>query len=959
MNPPLEPWNDPTLEARVVARVLGEASAFECAEVDRLLDESPELAAFARRIRAVHGLLGETARGSADDLWKMEPERRSKLLLALGAAAPAAEPTPSSPAGRKRRPFAVRKLAAAAALAFGLFAASLLAIFGPAGTWKSARETVASRSAIRTPEQSSRDALAAASPALPEADSLAPLARNAPMPPPAPPPSPDGGEANIATGFAFGGGIGGHGWARSDFQSHGASDREPMRKHLEVARETADAGVQLTGAKQETESQVAQGAGNPTIADGAATTARGTGAGTIDMDGFSGDGEPINAGRGSGSPVSRRKIDALLADTAAPKESRLDELAAREDVADVEVIRESKPVIVTSGGTLELPLQEEMAARPPFPVTPATPVDFEEKVDSFGNTVRFPTEYEPPALPAGITRSRREDVSKLDPEDAAKLGDIPVLAGLFQDRWDATPVPPAEQNEAGAATPANAPATEGGALSRKPEEKDEKQTDANVDPFAAAPDEAPADPFAGEPETPQAREKPPAPGPEKPAAPTLENKLTENEPVSTFSLHVSDASFQLGARALLGGGSLPPESVRAEDYVNAMDYGDAMPARGEAVSAVIQQSGQPFVPGRNLLRIGVRTAADGRAQGQPLSLVLLVDQSGSMERPDRVAAMDRALGELAGLLGKDDTLTVIGFAREPRLLADRISGDQAANIPALVRNSPPQGGTNLEAAMDLAAEAAARQNQPGARNRIVLFTDGATNLGQIDPGKLAARVDALRRQRIAFDACGVGTAGLADNVLEAMARRGDGRYLLLDAEGESSFAKQLAGAFRPAARNVKVQVRFNPERVEAYQLFGFENHLLDEDDFRDDSIDAAELAAAEQGNALYQIRLRAGGRGDIGDVAVRFQETGSGRMVERHWPIPFDQSTPSLEQADPSMQLAAAAGLLAESLRGSPVGRSVDPAALAGVLANLRSAFPGDPRVATLLAMWEQVRQRP
>lgn len=1012
MNPPLEPWNDPTLEARVVACVLGEASAFERAEIDRLLSESPELAAFARRIRAVHGLLGEATRGGAEDIWKMEPERRGKLLLALGAPAPASQAV-AMPARKKRR-FTVNLLTLAATIAFGLVASTLFFSAGSGGRSNVARYKIESpgidgtekpemvalatempgellRGAskdvsdalvahkakrenaegledhtrarmLRMVDQQwevkptgERNEVAASAPSKPSSSaSVITMPSARPSPPAAPlPPSAE----PLVADSKFNANLG----LKGDKPSQVAittKNVEVRQKNTEelgydwfVADENGKAqGGDGGGAGAKGWAGAREGADNQAEAGEVALNK--SGAGALDFDGFMNYGATINGptdGRRSGNaPVTRGEIDGILKG----QEARLDELSDREDVAKIEVIRELKPgdVGVTTEVNPRGVIVAGVATDLAFPVTPATPTDFEERVDSFGNPATFPTEYEPPELPNAVGQTR-DDVSRTGQADAPVLGDIPAVGRLFRDRWETT-------------ASEDASIDTGVALTGKAEGEKSNKPDENVDPFAAPTDmegsDGDVDPFAAAPATDETgtraapEEKKLAPVP--PAAPSMENKLTEAEPVSTFSLHVSDASFQLGAQALLGGGAFPaPESVRAEDYVNAMDYGDAMPTRGEAVSAVIQQSGQPFVPGRNLLRIGVRTAADGRAQGQPLSLVLLVDQSGSMERPDRATAMDRALGELAGLLGKDDTITVIGFARQPRVLADRLSGDKAANLSALIRNSPPQGGTNLEAAFDLAAELAARQAKPGAQNRIVLFTDGAANLGQIDPETLGARVEALRRQRIAFDACGVGTADLADNILEAMTRRGDGRYLVLDAEGETSLAKQLAGAFRPAARNVKVQVRFNPERVEAYQLFGFEKHLLNEEDFRDDSVDAAELAAAEQGNALYQVKLRADGHGDIGDVAVRFQDTSTGRMVERHWTIPYDPATPALDQAAPAMQLAASAGLLAESLRGSPIGQSIDPAALVNVRGKLRTAFPGDQRVATLIAMWERV----
>src|SRR5690606_26087698 len=142
---------------------------------------------------------------------------------------------------------------------------------------------------------------------------------------------------------------------------------------------------------------------------------------------------------------------------------------------------------------------------------------------------------------------------------------------------------------------------------------------------------------------------------------------------------------------------------------------------------------------------------------------------------------------------------------------------------------------------------------PAAQNRIVLPTDGAGDPGDADPARLAERGQALRRARMAFDGCRVAAGGRDDRGLEAPTRKGDGRYAIIDSpeEADANFARQLAGAFRPAAKDVKVQVRFNPARVARYRLIGFEQHRLRTEDFRDNKIDAAELAAEEAANALY------------------------------------------------------------------------------------------------------------
>ncbi len=305
---------------------------------------------------------------------------------------------------------------------------------------------------------------------------------------------------------------------------------------------------------------------------------------------------------------------------------------------------------------------------------------------------------------------------------------------------------------------------------------------------------------------------------------------TADEPFSTFSLNVSDVSFKLAQAALLENGAWPEAAkIRPEEFVNAFDYGDPAPAAGAPVAAATEQCRHPSLPGRNLLRVSSRTAAAGRSASTPLRLVLLVDKSGSMERADREDSVARALDALGALLGEGDVVSAIGFSRTPNLLADRLSGTEAAELARRVVEAPPEGGTNIEEALELAAEKAREQFTEGAMNRIVLLTDGAANLGDADAGSLNQKVASLRAEGIALDACGFGADGLDDETLEALARNGDGRYFFVDRpeDADSGFAQQLAGALRPAANNVKVQIEFNPERVRAHRLSGFEKHRLE------------------------------------------------------------------------------------------------------------------------------------
>jgi secreted protein with Ig-like and vWFA domain len=338
---------------------------------------------------------------------------------------------------------------------------------------------------------------------------------------------------------------------------------------------------------------------------------------------------------------------------------------------------------------------------------------------------------------------------------------------------------------------------------------------------------------------------------------------------------------------------------------------------------------------------------------------VLLDTSGSMERADRAACVHAAMASLAGLLGPKDLVTLIGFSRTPRLLVQRLPGNQASQLVTLTAHLPFQGGTNLEEALKLAGEQARAMQSPGAQNRIVLLTDGAANLGDADPEQLGQQIATLRQQGITLDACGVVAGGLDDGVLEALTRKGDGRYYLLNApeDADAAFAKQLAGAFHPAAENIKVQVQFNPARVASYRLIGFEANRLKTEDFHNDAVTAAQLAAEEAAVALYQVEVRPDGDGELGDVSVRFRESATGQMVERTWTILHDPAAKPFDQASPTLQLAGTAAMMAEKLRGGAVASLFRLDALAPTVNALRGHYAREQRVQDLSTMYNQMRR--
>ena len=270
----------------------------------------------------------------------------------------------------------------------------------------------------------------------------------------------------------------------------------------------------------------------------------------------------------------------------------------------------------------------------------------------------------------------------------------------------------------------------------------------------------------------------------------------------------------------------------------------------------------------------------------------------------------------------------------------------------------PEGGTNLEDAMNLAYATATKHFMAQGVNRVILLTDGAANLGNVEPEDLKKQVVAQRQRGIALDCFGIGWEGYDDDFLEILSRNGDGRYGFLNEPEQAGpeFADQLAGALNVAAADVKTQVEFNPQRVTSWRQIGYAKHQLKKEQFRDNTVDAAEIAAAEQGNALYVIETNPNGTGPIGVVRVRFKVPETGDYIEQEWPLAYVPRVPALDQSSPAMRLAVTASAFGEWLSTSPFAAEVKLPALQATLAGVPQVFAPDPRPQQLATMLQQAR---
>ncbi len=438
----------------------------------------------------------------------------------------------------------------------------------------------------------------------------------------------------------------------------------------------------------------------------------------------------------------------------------------------------------------------------------------------------------------------------------------------------------------------------------------------------------------------------------QPEVNTAENRF------STFSLNVADVSFRLAAASLEQNQLPNPATIRSEEFINAFQYRDPEPAAGRPVAFAWERARYPFAHNRDLLRFSVRTAAQGRETGRSLNLVLVVDNSGSMERADRVATLREAFHVLAAQLLPADRVSVVTFSRVPRLWMDGVPGNQAGEQLDRLSSLTPEGGTNLEDALKAGYETALRHFNRQGVNRVILLTDGAANLGDVSAESLKRQVESNRKRGVATDCFGIGWEGYNDELLENLARNGDGRYGFVNTpeDAASGFANQLAGALQVAAADVKVQVEFNPQRVISWRQVGYAKHQLTKEQFRDNSVDAAELGAAEAGNAVYIVQLNPEGNGPVGIARVRHKVPATGVYEEQEWPMEYRTSAPAIEQASPTLRLAATASAFSELLANNPYAAEVTPDRLAAWMSGVPEAFAPDERPRMLLEMIRQYR---
>jgi Ca-activated chloride channel family protein len=327
------------------------------------------------------------------------------------------------------------------------------------------------------------------------------------------------------------------------------------------------------------------------------------------------------------------------------------------------------------------------------------------------------------------------------------------------------------------------------------------------------------------------------------------------EPLSTFSIDADTASYA-NTRRFLSAGDLPPaDAVRVEEFINYFRFDYPDPAGDQPLAISTELAACPWNSAHRLALIGLKARDLPKAETPPRNLVFLLDVSGSMRDPDKLPLVQTAMRMLTDTLRPQDRVAIVVYAGASGLVLPPTPGDRRGEIHRAIGNLQAGGSTNGAAGIQLAYATAREHFDPGSINRVVLATDGDFNVGMTDDDDLLRLIEKERRSGVFLSVLGVGEGNLQDAMMELLADKGNGNYAYLDSVQEANkvLVREARSTLVTVAKDVKIQVEFNPAAVSAYRLVGYENRLLENEDFDDDAKDAGEVGAGHTVTAIYEI----------------------------------------------------------------------------------------------------------
>jgi Ca-activated chloride channel homolog len=332
----------------------------------------------------------------------------------------------------------------------------------------------------------------------------------------------------------------------------------------------------------------------------------------------------------------------------------------------------------------------------------------------------------------------------------------------------------------------------------------------------------------------------------------------DNHPLSTFSVDVDTASYS-NVRRIIEHGTLPPrDAVRVEELLNYFPYRYPAPAAKSDTTpfaASLEVADAPWAPEHRLVRIGLKAREVATADRAPANLVFLIDVSGSMNQPNKLPLVKESMRLLIGKLRRDDRVAIVTYAGNSGLALPSTPVARSREILRALEELSPGGSTNGAMGIQLAYDIAKAHFVKEGVNRVILCTDGDFNVGVTSEGGLVRLIEEKARTGVFLTVLGFGMGNLKDATLEKLADKGNGHYGYIDTrrEAEKLLVDQVSSTLVTVAKDVKIQVEFNPAKVARYRLIGYENRQLKKEDFNNDNVDAGEIGAGHSVTALYEI----------------------------------------------------------------------------------------------------------
>lgn len=340
------------------------------------------------------------------------------------------------------------------------------------------------------------------------------------------------------------------------------------------------------------------------------------------------------------------------------------------------------------------------------------------------------------------------------------------------------------------------------------------------------------------------------------------NLITDNifqsvnqNPLSTFSIDVDTASYSNMRRFISSGQLPPPDAVRIEELINYFTYDYPQPSGNDPFSITTEVSQAPWNPQHQLVHIGLQGKQISQEEMPPSNLVFLIDVSGSMSAPNKLGLVKSSLQMLVNRLTEQDRVSIVVYAGAAGLVLPPTPGNKKEKILEAIDRLEAGGSTAGGKGIKLAYEVAKKTYIPEGNNRVIMASDGDFNVGISSNGALVRLIEKYRDRGVFLTVLGFGMGNLKDGKMEQLADKGNGNYAYIDTEKEAQkvLVTEMGGTLLTIAKDVKIQVEFNPAQVQAYRLIGYENRILQAEDFNDDKKDAGELGAGHSVTALYEI----------------------------------------------------------------------------------------------------------